>query len=302
MIIWSRKRALIVGLAIILLVNLSALAGVAYNRSGDPESLLRLSQRELQLPYNWGSRVENSGVTLRVVWRIPADETDNAVVPYWSGGGYPSWLDKAKLVTLGFDLADVDGKDGQFFSGQQSKEVFLVLELEGPAHQQVLQHAMQIAAQAEQLSTANAGNEELAQRSQSAQEQLEREQQINSRLFVIDAGLAVATLRAKYPDRTHYAIVRGRVRPQTIYRDKTQQLGGYITNLSIAEINVPVGLRQGLALSAGSNQPDPTNISGHFDAEVAFGKRLEPWIRSVSGKLASSDFKNWGSLESIPIR
>lgn len=49
----TRGRTLIAGIAIILVVNAIALGGVAYNRSGTPESTLHLSQRELSEPYVW---------------------------------------------------------------------------------------------------------------------------------------------------------------------------------------------------------------------------------------------------------
>lgn len=45
---WSRKHTLIAGIALIALSNAVALIGVAYNRSGEPESELRLSSASLR--------------------------------------------------------------------------------------------------------------------------------------------------------------------------------------------------------------------------------------------------------------
>ncbi|MFL6653087.1 MAG: DUF4824 family protein, partial [Sulfurifustaceae bacterium] len=54
MIAWSRKRTLLAGIALIAATNAVALVGVAYNRSGEPSSVLKLTERELALPYSWG--------------------------------------------------------------------------------------------------------------------------------------------------------------------------------------------------------------------------------------------------------
>lgn len=284
---WSRKKTFVAGLAIILVVNVVALGGVAYNRSGDPESILHLSQRELQVPYEWGNGAENSGVAVSIMWRVLTDETENlfdSFNPYWSSGGSPAWLDKGKLAVLGFAVDQLSANDDVPYSRQQSKEMFLVLELDGPEYQKALERTTQYAAHVEQVNIANIGNKDAAERIKSAKEQLEREQRDNSRLFVIDAGLDAVPLRAKYPDLAHYAVVRGKVRPQPIFRQKERHIGGYITSLSISEINVPVEFRQGLKLPVRRTWMDHNNSTGSFEAEVAFGKRLEPWIRAMSGK------------------
>jgi hypothetical protein len=65
---WTRRHTLIAGLALILLTNAVALLGVYQNRSGEPESMLTLTQRELQQPYGWGMARENSGISLRINW------------------------------------------------------------------------------------------------------------------------------------------------------------------------------------------------------------------------------------------
>ena len=103
MMIWSRTHTFIAGAALILVANAVALVGVAYNRHGDPESMLLLTQREALLPYSWGFERENSGVTLTLQWRVPSEQGDG---PYGLGmsyagiGGEPGWLDKTKLAAL----------------------------------------------------------------------------------------------------------------------------------------------------------------------------------------------------------
>ena len=42
---WSRARVLLVAVALIVVTNAVVLAGVAYNRSGEPEAVIRLTER-----------------------------------------------------------------------------------------------------------------------------------------------------------------------------------------------------------------------------------------------------------------
>ena len=284
MIAWSRRRTLMAGIGLIVVVNAMALAGVAYNRSGAPMSLVQLSERELHFPNVYAGRVnrtENSGVALNLQWRVPAEENGPDYEGYGSYGGSPSWLNQAKLTALGFEGLSAKKLEHGERSGlkkQQTKEVLLVLELDGAAARKALEFAREKAAKEEKLNDANPGNTEFALRSKAAKERLERETQENSRLFAVDAGLDVAELRTQYPDRTHYLIVRGQVRPQFVSHEKVEQLRGVISALSIDQINVPVEF-QPILLRA-----TPNNVRVKFSATVAFGQRLEPWITALSGE------------------
>lgn len=281
---WSRKQTLISGLALILIVNLVTLALVAYNRSGDPESVLHLTQRELAMPYYWGNKIENSGLALKLQWRTPrpADLTNQEHQPYaWSNYGSPGWLDKAKMASLGFDEPKPDDSGLAYYRGSE-KEVFLVLELDGPAYRQVLDRSRQYAAHEDQLSSAEPDNKNLAQSAKRANDLLRNEESKSSRLFVVDAGLDAGRLRMQYPDRRHYAIVRGRVQP--VFQ---RQFTGIISGLGIAEINVPVDFRHGFPPMPRAGETGVASHQGLFDAEVAFGKRLEPWIIALSEKVSS---------------
>ena len=61
---WSRRHTLIAGLALVAVTNGVALGGAAWNRSGTPDSVLALTQRELEPPYMFKGAQENSGLTL----------------------------------------------------------------------------------------------------------------------------------------------------------------------------------------------------------------------------------------------
>ena len=281
MIAWSRRRTLIAGIGLIVVVNAIALAGVAYNRSGEPVSVVQLSERELRLPYSYASpvkRTENSGVALDLQWRVSAEGNGRDYEGYGSYGGSPPWLNQAKLAALGFEGLSANKSESAGLKKQRTKEVLLVLELDGVAARNALERAREKAAEEETLNDANPGNKEFALRSKAAKERLEREASENSRLFAVDAGLDVAALRVQYPDRARYLIVRGQVRPQFVSHEKEDQLRGSISALSISQINVPVEFQPVLLRAT------PENVSVKFSASVAFGQRLEPWITALSGE------------------
>jgi hypothetical protein len=271
---WSRTHTLIAGAALIVLTNALALVGAAYNRSGNPDSVLALTQRE------------NSGIALGLLWRVQeqeiGDETDRG--PWYPGaGGTAVWLTKAKLAELGFDVSRPEDSDRgrRHYEKQLPKEVLLALELDGPAYAQARERAKRHADREDALRAANPDKKEFEERSKQARDRLDREERENSRLFAVDAGLDAGALRSKYPDRAHYAIVRGRVRPVVTGSGRSLRLSGYVGELSVEEISVPLEFRNvfehalpGLATGA----PSPAR----FDATVAFGKRLEPWLTAAA--------------------
>ena len=278
MIAWSRRRTLIAGLALILVVNAIALAGVVYNRSGEPESTLPLSERELQLPYGrWNSK-ENSGVTLNLRWRVHAGDAPLDTYYGYTYGGTASWLDENRMAALGFEVVRDRLASERKTRQYRTKEVLLVLELDGAAYRQSLERARKKADDEEKLNADNPGNKEFERRAKQAREHAQSEAKENSRLFVVDAGLDAKALRAQYPDRTHYLIARGQIRPQMVTRDKQDRLSGNISALGVSQINVPVEFQNALRQDVQTNKPV------RFEASVAYGKRLEPWILALTEK------------------
>ena len=279
MIAWTRRHTLIAGLGLILGVNAIVLGGVAYNRSGEPESLLQLSERELYTPFGRALRNENSGVELALRWRVPVDSS--AREPsyghgYESWGGSPAWLDRTKLEALGFEKLPEKIRFGSDSKWPQAKEVLLVLELDGPAARQAMAQAQTNSVEAVRLAEVNAGNKEFERRAKTAREALARETGENSRLFAIDAGLDLVTLRSKYPDRSRFLIARGQVRPHFVAQGREERVSGTISALSISRVNVPVEWQTALA-------PAKPGGKVRFSATVAWGKRLEPWLVTLAG-------------------
>ena len=259
---FDRRHGLLAGLALILLINAIALAGVWYNRSGEPDSRLPLSERELSRTYQ---NSENSGLALQLQWRMLAGPDGDL--------RYNRHLDEAQMQRLGFparSAADCEPRCRR----QAAREVLVVLELDGPAYREALRRQQERLAQARQALAAVPEDKPLAQRRDSAQRELDQLER-DTRLYAVDVGLDRAALRQRYPDRQRYAIVRGQVRPA----GGDSSAGGYLSQLSIEEINVPQRWRPQLGrLPVGRGNATGTPRQR---IEVAFGQRLEPWIVAV---------------------
>ena len=259
------------GLALIVATNAVALAGAAFNRAGEPQATLKLGERELTPPYVWYGKTENSGLSLRLRWESlpPLTSTPHGSGIYF-GNSSPGWLDGAKMRELGFDSGPATPPP-QFDSRAPRhvalpREVFIVLEFNGPAYQEYVRRAGVRMHDTDAATTPRASD-------------LDDAQHVDSRLFAVDAGLDASALRARYPDRTMYAVVRGRVSPKRTHVDDDP--GGFIDELAVNEINVPLALRpvfDGVASITSYNRAHP---SVHFEATVAFGQRFEPWLASA---------------------
>lgn len=254
---WTRGRTLAAGMLLIVGTNAVVLGGVVYNRGGEPEAALPLTERELQIPGAWGFRSENSGLDLRLQWRLPPTHADVSDYGQAGYGGGAFWLDGAKLVELGFDMSvPLDKRSAErHYAKQLAREVLIVLELDGPAHQAAIERARERATR-EKATKVDA-------------DLLAAEIERNSRLFAVDAGIDRGALRAKYPDRARYAITPGKVRLGYWGANAERTPRGYVSELSVPALNVPQEMH------------GVVTRGGRYTATVAFGRRLEPWLEAA---------------------
>jgi hypothetical protein len=301
----SHRSALFAGLALIVGVNAIALGGVAWNR-GAEDARLALSERELRLPYTWRTDDgEDPGLSLQLDWRNqPLCPTGEPCRSYDLGYGQTRWLDAGKLVALGFDVAPTRRPEGSRRQARsQEREVVLVLEFAGPAYVEYLgQRTAELRkAQAKARHAGDPGDPvaeaarpargDLEARAASVQaarnedvsaaEQLRQAAREDSRLFAVDAGLDRAALRGKYPDRRRYALVPALVGFTPTWEAEKFIAQGRIHRLLGEGINVPLPLARKLGVPA-YRQLDNSVPSNKFVAQVAFGRRLEPWLLDIS--------------------
>lgn len=286
-------RYLIVGLALIGLVNALALAGVLWNRQQPADSSLLLSERELLNTYAyWREDNSNQGLRLDYRWPSQADKEH-----------YYLSLNAAKMAELGFQVpGELNEQTVRRYRRQLDRDALLVLELDGPAYQRELQLARAAHAEARRLQAAVPDSKELREAAEQAGNALEYEQQRASRLLVIDAGVDQQALRARYPDRQRYAIVRAIVEVQANSvasewtgegedpRPDSQrwvwQLGGSVDTPGLQSLNLPRRWHatfDSLPLSPQNANHEQQKL---FSAEVAFGRRLEPWFVTLGSRSA----------------
>lgn len=286
----SPRLTLAIAAALIVGTNAFVLAGVAYNRSGAPEATLRLSERELAVPYEWGIAKEKSSISLDLTWRVAPPASERRARYYEHGWGAARWLTSSKLTELGFKLptSDATGAANAPEGRHKEREVYLVLEMDGVDYKHAVLAAQERLAR-EEAAVAKGERRNAAESAKSARAALDRELTSSSRLFVIDAGLDAQALRDRYADRSRFAVVAGRVRPTVSGEEGKRQVLGYVRALSVERINAPLELvpvfdALGPTRNHGRDAQPP-----RFEATVAYGRRLEPWLISASTLSAEND-------------
>lgn len=272
------------GGSLVLLVNIVVLAGVAWNRSGEPEATLRLSERELDLPSLWRDSGEDSGLALSLSWRVVPELHDSEKESPYPHGAYSQtrWLNAERLARLGFDVSDRPDADSPRSYRGSAREVWLALELDGPAHARSVAHAAGLLAEANTKLAEHPDDREHQQRVRDAAQHHEQVRDEWSRLIAIDADLDPDALRARHSDRQQVAVMHGRVR--AIWDQPHQQPAdrgrwrGYIEAISIDSIHVPLAMRESFEPLLAKRAAEQRN---RFSVTLAYGKRREPWIAEV---------------------
>ncbi|MDH5473099.1 MAG: DUF4824 family protein [Gammaproteobacteria bacterium] len=274
------SRLTIISAVLLLLVNVMVLAGVAYNRSDDKVTQLLLTERELSVVNDFSSADENSGMSLSINWSSLSRNKENKLITQrW---GEPDWLSEDKLKQLGVDVDSikVPGDDDRY-RDVQSIEVVFVLEFDGDAYKTALTIAEKELAEATQKQQADADNKGLVRSLKNLKSKLERLQLSDTRLFIIDAGLDKQALIEKYSDKKQYLFISGELKPYWV----DSKLTASVKDLFISRVHVPLPFSDIITRAtqgeAFSNYGDEF-IAPRYAVLLNLGKRLEPWIESVS--------------------
>jgi hypothetical protein len=267
-----KNRYLLIALGLVLVVNALVLLGIAFNRSGEPEATLILTERELDQRWSRNAE-ENSGVSLSINWNRYADQK--------------VWFDGEKLQAIGFDVKELtrEKRDWHYTKRLLSKKGYVVLEFAGVAWERwQVEKRGEIAKLAAQTSDDEEGAKRLARQVARQQEQL----QSNSRLFPIDAGADPAVLRQRYPDRSRYAIVMAEMKVR-FSADDERRVYGSIVSLLTAQLHVPLSVQSPLAdlpqRKYRSRYDSPLELRDwqpRYSVTVNWGKRFEPWIETIA--------------------
>lgn len=256
--------------------NASILVGVFYNRSGQPVASITLTERELRQVEYYDHR-ENSGSALKLNWKVIDDDGEPS---YWHNSySTPEWLDKAKLVQLGFNPPDsVPGveKSHRIYEYQ---EVVFALEYEGDAYQRAIEFIEERLLDAEQKASNHPEVEKLIREEEDLQRRLAQSKNTQSRLFVVDAGTDAQILRQLYPG-DHYLFVRGGIG----LRWHGDEIKGYIRHMHVNNVHVGLPFSEKLnALTEGETFPRPSedDASPRYRVRLDMGRRLEPWVADI---------------------
>ena len=287
-----RRLAASIGLSV--LTNAVVLTGVAYNRSGEPDVEITLTEREVPVHLgSLGRRDEDTGLALRLRWQNP-----NMRWRSYRHESGPAWFDQPKLEALGYDcsipLSDPDA--ALYYDRQLPREVYVVLEYEGHAWTAWLKEwERDLASTAAQVARGKASQKELEKHGQV----YEHLPQTAARLIAIDVGSDALQLRERYPEPHRFIIARAEVRMVLVREGQSETgerhpayLNGRVTHLLTEDIHVPYEFQDELNRITGGkatyrnfwwnsfdSQSEPR--APRYEVTLRYGKRHEPWITAV---------------------
>lgn len=265
--------------ALILATNAFVLSGVAYNRTGEPEAVVTLTEREANLSYG---TEENSGLALQLLWQQdrPWLERD------------PGWFNQAKLESLGFDcsvpLTDISAE--QYYRKALPRMAYVVLEYDGKSWDDWF------AKEKARLLSASPKRRNI-------KEELESLGKRDSRLVAIDVGNDAAHLRGLYPDRTRFLIAPAEVHlvfmSEVVGEARKYSkpfIYGHVSLLN-QETHVPVEFSSWLDQIRKAEQKSGSGTvrrnermkeGPRYSVTLQYGRRYEPWVVDIKPLIAQS--------------
>jgi hypothetical protein len=287
-----RHAAPALAVAIVVLADAFVLAGAGWNRHGEPEASLVLTERELPLAYTWK---ENSGIWLQLAWSGGGSR--------WYGGysdpDERSWDTEAKIRELGFD-SHVPANDPSaevFYEKTRSLERYAVLEYEGDSWRRWLAGEER---RIEDLAREDGHDADRNRKLEEMKASLTNAIVARSRLTLVDVGRDAAELRQNYPERSRYLIAQAVVTLRlqrnwnaALARPGEASLRLVVEKVLSDEIQVPLAERPILdtirrenltkTASTGGWGTRRTDAPPRYEVRLVYGRRLEPWIAGIRG-------------------
>ena len=274
------RKLLLASVVLLLLTNVVVLAGIAYNRSGEPVLSIELTERELPLMTSAGFEDENSGTSLLLRWQIFVPEKGSDYV--YHTYSTPDWLDNAKLTELGFDIQEFksDTDKYQYKTSHLSREVVLVLEYQGDTYRKSVALAKERVALLAQDAADLPADDDMRKKLGDAEKQLAYIQTSRTRLHVIDAGVDKEALIQQYADKENVLLVRGEIG----LKWNQGIVSGRIRQIFLKYLHVPLPLSEQLVVYANGEtySAHDQHMTPRYRVRLNIGKRLEPWIESVT--------------------
>ena len=277
----NSKRLFALACGLVVFTNIFVLFSVWQNRTAPADFKGVLTERELTLP--WWSNKENSGLALRLHWRLYDDEVIGS-------SGSPPWLDDDKLRQLGYAIpSQADERRRQRSRRFLPREVLVVLEYDGPTYQKALAAAKRELADEEKALQEGEGSLKSRQEAvKRAQESLAAEQQQRSRLFAIDAGLDGQALRRKYPEQSRYLIAPALLRVRMSSYRQEPLARASISRLLVSKIHLPLRHKRQLERLLGPNpHRNGESKEPRYQVQLAYGRRYEPYVEGIEALQAS---------------
>ena len=228
--------------ALVVLSNLAAWRAAALNRSGEPEAMLTLTERELRLP---AKQAENTALTLSIEFGPPRQAGADVDAP--------GWFDSAKLEAVGFDCSrPLTAENAEYYRTRPPRAAYAALEYEGALWREQLAPLDPLLDS--HLLPIDVDDDPAALRARHP----------DTRAVAVMAATVALRYVAK---KGHPPFLMGRVTsvlPPEIHVPREWR-----------------GVLEGLQSEAGPGAWPPPQHEPRFRVTVSWGKRLEPWITDV---------------------
>ncbi len=234
------NRGFLVAAGTLVVANVLIFGGVMRNRAGNPDAVVRLSERELE---SWGDHSEGAEtfLNLRLQWKTAP------------GPGGKPWFNRAKLEALGnIGIPAADDTAAHREWSQGTKPGYAVLELAGPAWERWREAApLKSDSIPTRLMAVDFGLDPLALRQQYPE---------RSQYLILPA--------------TYHAIIVSSVRDSMSNTVTPARIEGQVRELLPGTVHVPRPLRDSL-IGLGAELNDSTT---HFEVTLKVGRKWEVWV------------------------